>query len=173
MCIRDIARTKRDDLFSPTPTIYAMRILFLLAMIEHKEIRIGDFSSAFLNATLDEPVFVIPPKILGRQGKLWKVKKAWYGLRQAPQAFSRFLAGIFESLGFQRSKSCPMIFHHPQGIDTACHVDDPVTVGSVDGNAWFFNELQQRLKFKPGPAFGLTPVKYLGKTLPKASQQRD
>ena len=44
------------------------------------------------------------------------------------------------------------------------HVDDPLVAGTDEDIEWIFRELEQRMKFKPGPRLEIgKPVKYLGK----------
>ena len=53
----------------------------------------GDVSTAFLHALMNEEVFVWPPKEFYPEGKcLWRLKKAMYGLRQAPKLWQEHFA---------------------------------------------------------------------------------
>jgi hypothetical protein len=65
-----------------------------------------DVKSAFLNGDLLETVFVKQPPgfIIGQGDKVLKLRKALYGLRQAPRAWNSKLDKELIALGFVRSK---------------------------------------------------------------------
>lgn len=66
------------------------------------------FKSTFLNGELEEEVYVAqPPGFVkkGQEGKVLKLKKALYDLRQAPQAWNSKLDRTLVKLGFER---CPV-----------------------------------------------------------------
>ena len=65
-----------------------------------------DVKSAFLNGDLTETVFVQQPPgfIIGKGDKVLKLRKALYGLRQAPRAWNAKLDKEMMALGFERSK---------------------------------------------------------------------
>ena len=65
-----------------------------------------DVKSAFLNGDLTETVFVQQPPgfIIGNGDKVLKLRKALYGLRQAPRAWNAKLDKELVALGFVRSK---------------------------------------------------------------------
>jgi hypothetical protein len=67
-----------------------------------------DVKSAFLNGELKEEVYVRQPLgfvAAGHEGKVLKLQKALYGLRQAPHAWNTKLDGSLRNLGFKRCAS--------------------------------------------------------------------
>ncbi|KAF0893585.1 hypothetical protein E2562_027311 [Oryza meyeriana var. granulata] len=65
-----------------------------------------DVKSAFLNGELKEEVYVRQPPgfvAAGHEGKVLRLKKALYGLRQAPRAWNAKLDNSLCELGFTRS----------------------------------------------------------------------
>jgi len=76
----------------------------LLALAAHGgwEVHHIDVKSAFLNGDLSETVFVQQPPgfIIGDSHKVLKLKKALYGLRQAPRAWNAKLDSELLRLGF-------------------------------------------------------------------------
>ena len=67
-----------------------------------------DVKSAFLNGELKEEVYVRQPPgftAAGHEGKVLKLKKALYGLRQAPRAWNMKLDRSLRELGFRRCAS--------------------------------------------------------------------
>jgi hypothetical protein len=61
-----------------------------------------DVDTAFLNATLQEDIYMIPPTGLTsiKPGQVLKLNKSLYGLKQSPRNFSLEINDTFLSLGF-------------------------------------------------------------------------
>jgi hypothetical protein len=77
-----------DDAFTPVAHMESVRVLALAAQ-EGWRIHHMDVKSAFLNGDLKEEVYVQQPlgyAIAGEEGKVYRLHKALYGLRQAPCA---------------------------------------------------------------------------------------
>ena len=65
-----------------------------------------DVKSAFLNSDFKEEVYVQQPPgyaVAGEEGKAYRLRKALYGLRQAPRAWNAKLDNTLKALGFQQS----------------------------------------------------------------------
>jgi hypothetical protein len=78
-----------DEIFAPVVRLEAMRMLLALAAHQDWEVHHMDVKSAFLNGDLVEEVFVLHPPgfvVTGRENQVLKLKKALYGLHQAPRA---------------------------------------------------------------------------------------
>jgi hypothetical protein len=80
-----------DDAFAPVAQMEPVRLLLALAAQEGWRVHYMDVKSAFLNGDLKEEVYVhqspgfaIPDK----EGKVLRLRKALYGLRQAPRAWN-------------------------------------------------------------------------------------
>jgi hypothetical protein len=66
-----------------------------------------DVKSAFLNGYLEEKVFVEQPQgfeVQGKEHQVYKLKKALYGLNQAPRTWYARINGYFQKSGFNRRK---------------------------------------------------------------------
>jgi hypothetical protein len=62
----------------------AFRVLLTMAASKQWEIETTDIKRAFLQGQdLDRDVFLIPPKEANALGKLWKLLKGLYGLKEA------------------------------------------------------------------------------------------
>ena len=164
LCAQDFAYLqKRDDLYSPTPSVTALRLLLSLASSRGHRLRIGDFSTAFLHAPMDIETFVRPPQVYAKQGVIWRLRKALYGMRRAPKLFFNLLHEVLNDLGMQSLRS-ERTFYFKGSLLFLVHVDDPLVAGTDEDIEWIFRELEQRMKFKPGPRLEIgKPVKYLGK----------
>jgi hypothetical protein len=77
-----------DDAFAPVARMESVRLLLALVAQEGWRVHHMDVKSAFLNGDLKEEVYVHqPPRftILDKEGKVLRLHKALYGLRQAPR----------------------------------------------------------------------------------------
>ena len=82
-------------------------VRLLLALAAAKDWRVDhlDVKSAFLNSALAETVFIRQPlgfAVKGEEHRVLRLRKALYGLRQAPRAWNAKLDATLGELGFQR-----------------------------------------------------------------------
>jgi hypothetical protein len=76
-----------DDAFAPVARMESVRLVLTLAAQEGWRVHHMDVKSAFLNTDLKEEVYVHQPPgfvIPGKENKVLRLRKALYGLRQAP-----------------------------------------------------------------------------------------
>lgn len=95
-----------DEVFVPVARMGTVRVLLALAAHSHWEAHHMDVKSAFLNGELSEEVYVAQPPgylVTGEEARVLKLKKALYGLRQAPRAWYGKLDESLTALGFMRS----------------------------------------------------------------------
>ena len=95
-----------DEVFVPVARIETVRVLLALAARGGWEVHHMDVKSAFLNGDLAESVYVKQPPgfVVGTGDKVLKLRKALYGLRQAPRAWNSKLDKELIALGFTKSK---------------------------------------------------------------------
>ena len=75
-----------DEVFAPVARMETIRLVIALAALNGWQIHHLDVKTAFLHGDLKEDVFVSQPEgfeIAGQEGKVYKLWKALYGLRQA------------------------------------------------------------------------------------------
>jgi hypothetical protein len=71
-----------------------------------------DVDTAFLNAPLEEDIYMIPPDGYDiAPGKVLKLKKSLYGLKQSPRNFNMTLNNTLVQMGFQRCVSDTCIYY--------------------------------------------------------------
>lgn len=78
-----------NEVFAPVAWLESVRLLLAVAAHEGWEVHHMDVKSTFLNGDLLEEVYVTQPTgfiIDGAKHKVLQLKKALYGLRQAPRA---------------------------------------------------------------------------------------
>ena len=124
-----------DETFSPVVRLTSLRIIFAIAAQQHLILHTMDADTAFLNAPIDEDIFIKPPAgIELPPGKTcFKLLKALYGLKQSPRQWNTHLNGHIEKLGFTKmiSDTCVYLKRFEQGICIlAIYVDDLVIAAS-------------------------------------------
>lgn len=78
-----------DEVLAPITRLETIRVLLALSAKNGWILHHLDVKSVFLNADLEEEVYVTQPEgFVNRDqpGKVYKLMKALYGLRQAPRA---------------------------------------------------------------------------------------
>jgi len=98
-------RVDYEDVFALVARTEIVRLLISLVAQKRWEIFQMDVKSAFLNGNLEEEVYVEQPigfVIKEEEEKVYKMKKAFYGLKQAPTAWNSIIYGYFSQKGFTR-----------------------------------------------------------------------
>ena len=138
----DTDYTQRAD--APTLSALASHVLFSRAAGYGLRLVSADISSAFLNGrALDRELYTSMPKDIllpELRGKLCRLKKGIYGLRQAPRLWFERLRDEIVSLGFRQLKLEPTLYvlDDPQCPDRphailGTHVDDLLACCSPTG----------------------------------------
>ncbi|CAI7762238.1 unnamed protein product [Closterium sp. NIES-53] len=115
---RGFSQRQRVDYFqtfSPTPKMTTLRVLLHVAAQRDYELHSLDFSTAFLQGSLHEEIWLRRP--LGFTGTFpvgtqWSVRRPVYGLRQAPREWHDTLKTTLAALGFAPSTVDPSLFLH-------------------------------------------------------------
>jgi hypothetical protein len=97
-----------NEVFASVAQLDLVRLLIALATHEGWEVHHMDVKSTFLNGDLQEGVYIEQPTsfiIVGKEHKVLKLRKALYGLHQAPCAWNAKLDDTLLSLGFRRTPS--------------------------------------------------------------------
>lgn len=125
-----------------------VRLLLALAAKHEWEVHHLDVKSAFLNGTLYKEVYVNQPEgyvKAGQEGKVYRLFKALYGLRQAPRAWYTKLNKCLLKLGFVK---CPLehdVYTKREGDESliiGVYVDDLIITGtSVSNICKFKNQM--------------------------------
>lgn len=140
-----------DEVFAPVARMETVRLLLALAAHRGWSVHHMDVKSAFLNGDLQEEVYVHqPPGYVddGNEHAVLRLRKALYGLRQAPRAWNAKLDASLVSLGFERSPLEHAVYRRNTSVSTllvGVYVDDLVITGSSDNDISAFKEEMQRL----------------------------
>ena len=74
------------------------------------------------------------PKLFSKPVKVWKLKRAIYGLKNSPRAYFLHVKSKFEELGFQQFEADPCLFISPTVI-CLVYVDDALFIYRLEDNA--------------------------------------
>ncbi|CAI7904672.1 unnamed protein product [Closterium sp. NIES-54] len=138
--------------FSPTPKMTTLRVILHVAAQRDYELHSLDFSTAFLQGSLHEEIWLRrPPGFTGSfaPGTQWSLRRPVYGLRQAPREWHDTLRTTLAALGFALSTADPSLFLR---TDTSLppfyvlvYVDDLVfATADTEALALVKSELQKR-----------------------------
>ncbi|CAI7837588.1 unnamed protein product [Closterium sp. NIES-53] len=99
--------------FSPTPKMTTLRVLLHVAAQRDYELHSLDFSTAFLQGSLHEEIWLRRPPGFTKSfptGTQWSLRRPVYGLRQTPREWHDTLRMTLAALGFAPSTSDPSLF---------------------------------------------------------------
>ena len=113
------------ETYAPVVQWTTIRLMLILEVLLGLKSKQGDVTAAFLHADLEEgeEVYVEMPRGFRQEGKVLKLRKTLYGLRQSPRAFWKYLVEKMEICGMAQSKFDPCLFVGPKVI-AICFVDE-------------------------------------------------
>jgi len=101
--------------FSPTLRMDSLRLIITLSLKLNFNIIQLNVKSSYLNADLNEEIYMKAPQ--GHEdyeNKIWKLKKAIYGLKQSGREWNNTLNNTLNSIGFEKLKCDPCIYIRKQ-----------------------------------------------------------
>ncbi|CAI7912267.1 unnamed protein product, partial [Closterium sp. NIES-53] len=99
--------------FSPTPKMTTLRVMLHVAAQRDYELHSLDFSTAFLQGSLHEEIWLRrPPGFSGSfpAGTQWSLRRPVYALRQVPREWHDTLRTTLATFGFAPSSADPSLF---------------------------------------------------------------
>jgi hypothetical protein len=143
--------------YAPTGRPASLRMLISFAVDNGLAIHQLDVRSAFLTCPLEDKVTLLPPPGFDcPPDTVLELKKAIYGLKQAPLVWYKRLSAYLQKLGFSILKSDPCVFWrvgvaHREDTWIFAHVDDLVIISKRP--ELFKSEMEAEFSIKyPGEA---------------------
>jgi hypothetical protein len=103
-----------QDTFAPICLYRTLRMILAISAHEGMVLRQFDICNAFLNGELEEEVYVRPPvgaeHLAVGERRVLRLRRALYGLRQAPRARNQCLEGKLREKGFKQSEADPSLW---------------------------------------------------------------
>jgi hypothetical protein len=118
-------RGAAEDNYAATLAGRSFRTIMAIAARFDLELLQYDAVNAFVNAKLDEDIFMRMPPGHRRTGTIFKLNKALYGLRRSPLLWQRTLSRVLKSIGFKPVPHEPCAFTK-NGMIIFFYVDDIV-----------------------------------------------
>ena len=128
--------TNFDKVFTPVARIETIRLVVGLANMNNWQMCRMDVKCAFLNAPLEEEVYVAQPAGFmkhGEERKVYRLHKALYGLKQAPRAWNKKIYGFLREKEFVKCKSEHGVYvrrNKSELLILCLYVDDLLIIGS-------------------------------------------
>ena len=122
------------ETFSPCPSVASIRLLAAIACEFAWDLCHFDAEQAFVQSKLDERVFIrLPPGCGEISGKVVKLGRSLFGLRQSSRTWHNHLMRGLKCLGFESyaADACVMrlIEHNVVVMVVVVHVDDIFSIG--------------------------------------------
>ena len=142
------------EVFSPTLRSESTRRLTAFAVQSGFKIHHLDVQTAFLNAPLEEDIYLEIPEgfeDFGSRTKVLKLNKSIYGLRQAGRNWNVLFSSTLLDMGYAQSAADPCIFikYNQDGTLISAigiFVDDGLVVGGVEQNILVKDKLMEIFK---------------------------
>ena len=123
--------------FAPVARWDTIRMIIALVARNSCSVYRFDVKSDFLHGDLNEAVFVEQPQDYGKKGeeyKVYKLKKALYGIKQAPRAWYNRIEAYFVKEGFERC-NCERTLFIKRGdggkiLIVSLYIDDLIFTGN-------------------------------------------
>ena len=125
-----------DETFCPVVRLESLRMMLALAVQHDLELHQVDVTTAFLNGTLEEEVFMKQPEgfvVPGSEELVCRLKKSIYGLKQSPRCWNLALDSKLKEIGFSQSSHDPCIYHRNERgnmLIVGVYVDDIILAGN-------------------------------------------
>ena len=120
------------ETFSPVTQCTSIRCLVALAAQHGWKLYQMDVCSAFLNADVQEEIYVRPPPGMEGEmsGQVLRLRKSLYGLKQAPRNWNGLLDSFLLSVGLKKSAADPCLYSNGHQVMVTVWVDDLILTGA-------------------------------------------
>jgi hypothetical protein len=147
------------ETYAPTMRMKILKLILAIAAKDDLEIKQIDFDTAFLNALLNEEIYVYTPEgyELGDYQKsigtrCLKLNKALYGLKQAPREWNKEIHTFLNSLGYQSSDLDECLYQkiiNDKRMYLTLFVDDTLAIYPKElENIWLADKEKIATKYK-------------------------
>jgi hypothetical protein len=109
-----------QETFSPVVRLDSLRTGLAFAAIEDLEIQVLDVKGAFLNGDLAEEIYMLQaPDFNDGSGKVYRLRKTLYGLKQSGRRWNQKLHSALSKHGFTRLEADHCVYLRRNGEDLA------------------------------------------------------
>ena len=118
------------DTFAPVVSWATVRLMLILAIILGLYTTQVDYTAAFVHADIDTEVYIEMPRGFKEEGKVLKLNKSLYGLKQSPRNFFLHLKSKLESIGFKNNEEVDPCLFVSDKVVCLVYVDDTLFYSS-------------------------------------------
>ena len=120
----------------------AVRILLAVSAAKGYKLWHLDIKSAYLNANLEEEIYMVPPeRLTASKGKVCKLQKGLYGLKQAGRNWHILMSNWLLDQGFERCTADPCLFRHKTyELYVLLYVDDLLVAAKDEAKYFEFRD---------------------------------
>ena len=125
-CVRGYEQIEGVDYFdtyAPVVSWTTVRLLLILSIVLNLSTKQVDYTAAFAQAPVTDNIYVEMPRGFKQPGKVLKLKRSLYGLKQSSRNWFEHLKQGLLKQGFVPSQFDPCLFIHPKVI-CLTYVDD-------------------------------------------------
>ena len=113
-----------DQLYSPVCSWSTIRLMLVLSIVLNLVTVQVDYTSAFVQAPIEDEVYVEMPEGFRKPGKVLKLLKILYGLKQASRNFFEHLQGKLEGAGLRQCTDLDPCLFISDKVIAVNYVDD-------------------------------------------------
>jgi len=121
--------------FAPVVRLDAVRTCIALSAIKDWEMRQLDIKGAYLNGELEEEIYMRQPEEFDDgSGRVCKLKRPLYGLKQAGRVWNKNINSQLTTFGYTRTNADPCVYYkltHGKSVILTLWVDDIIMVGDA------------------------------------------
>ena len=110
------------ETFAPVVKWSTIRFLFAIAAFYDLELIQMDVVIAFLYSDLKETIYIDLPPGYSEAGKICKLRKSLYRLKQSPRQWYQKLDAFLLGLDFRKSTADPCLFIRGKGLKGSCFI---------------------------------------------------
>lgn len=124
------------DAFSPVTRHVSIRLILSLTASKKMKLMTFDVKTAFLYGNLEENIYMYQPEGFDdNTGRVCKLKKSLYGLKQSPKNWNDKFSNFLLSIGFNNTDNDPCVYYcTDRSIIIALFVDDGLIVEKDKGH---------------------------------------
>ncbi len=109
--IKGYEQTDYGETFAPVAKLVSFRAMMALAARHGWEVDQMDVVTAFLNPPVKGEIYMqVPEGVSGKEGRVCRLRKALYGLKEAPRLWHEHIDKFLGTLKFERSENDPNLY---------------------------------------------------------------
>ncbi|GFT19772.1 retrovirus-related Pol polyprotein from transposon TNT 1-94 [Trichonephila clavipes] len=144
-----------SETYSPVAKLGTIRTVLSIAAEERMHLTQFDVSTAFLYGDLEETIFMKQPEgFKDGSGRVCKLKRSLYGLKQSPRCWNKCFGQFLTDLGFKASEADPCLYIRKGKVRKlliVLYVDDGLIAATDQQDSeMFIKELKTKFKISVG-----------------------